>query len=193
MFVMNLTRRCRWGALLCVCACAFALPACGGDSGSNADTTDSGHVDLAPDAGADATTADAGGDAAMADAGIDAAASTIEIAGTYDSDYDSVETISSDSWKVVASYGTTDSPIPTYDNDANFAVTQNPQDAQYSPGKFNKIVWTEPASDGSFYYCTVDFGLDTADAAAASDQTADDSDPASGGCGGSAWTKLTPQ
>jgi hypothetical protein len=72
-------------------------------------------------------------------------------------------------------------------------VTQNPEDSEWDPSKYSKIVWTEIADDFSWYYCIVDFGKDTAEEARDSEQTADDSDPASQGCGGDfSWTKMIP-
>ena len=112
-------------------------------------------------------------------------AAEIEIEGSWSSDFGGSEIIDSDVW---TSFDDVD--IVQYDNGKNFAVTQNPDDADFDPGKFNKIVWTE-VSNGSFYYCTVDFGLDSAEDAAESEQTADDSNPEEDGCGGFSWTKLT--
>jgi len=92
------------------------------------------------------------------------------------------ETITSTSWA--------SGILIEFDEDQNFAVTQNQPDASFFPSKFNKIVYTEPVDD-SFFYCFVDFGLDTAMEARTSTQTADATDPASGGCGGFTWTQLT--
>jgi hypothetical protein len=60
----------------------------------------------------------------------------------------------------------------------------------FNPSKFNRFVWTA-ITGGSFYYCTVDFGLATLNDALASTKTADDSDPDASGCGGFSWTKLS--
>lgn len=81
------------------------------------------------------------------------------------------------------------SAIAVYDNALNFVVTQTPEDAMFNPGLYNRIVYTEPAND-AFFYCTVDFGLDSVDAALTSTQTADASSPATGGCGMFSWTGL---
>ena len=109
----------------------------------------------------------------------------LEVLGTFDTSFGSEETVTAEAWGSAA--------IVAFDNDANFAITQNAEDAEFSPSAFNKLVWTEPATDGSFYYCTVDFGLETQAAAEASEKTADDSDPDNSGCGGFSWTKLTPK
>jgi hypothetical protein len=109
-------------------------------------------------------------------------AGALEVAGTWTTNYDTSETLSDTEWN--------GSAIVEFDNDANFAITQNAEDAMYDPGKFNKLVWTEPA-EGSFYYCTVDFSLETADDAKNTTKTADDSDPLNSGCGDFGWTMMT--
>jgi hypothetical protein len=122
------------------------------------------------------------------DGGPQSQSQAIEIAGTWESNFGGTETISSESWGFD---GGTAAIVADYDNAENFAVTRNPDDAEFSPGLYNRIVWTEP-SDDSFYYCTVAFGLDSLDDALASTETADDSDPENSGCGGMfAWTKLS--
>jgi hypothetical protein len=109
----------------------------------------------------------------------------IEIAGTWESNFGVIESISSEGWG--------DAAIVAFDNGDNFAITQNADDAAFSPGLFNRNVWTEPAN-GSFYYCTVAFGLESEEAALESTATADASDPENSGCGGAfAWTKLSAQ
>lgn len=109
-------------------------------------------------------------------------APTIEIEGEYDSNFGGTETVTSDMW------GT--SSVRAYDNDDNVAYLQLPEDDQFNPDTFAKVVWTEPV-DGAFYYCWVDFALETLEAARTSTATWDASDPDNSGCGGFSWTKLT--
>lgn len=106
----------------------------------------------------------------------------IEIGGTWESSFGGTETISSEAWG--------DADVVSFDNDENVAITQNADDAEFNPGKFNRIVWTEPEDD-SFYYCWVAFALDTEQEALDSDATADASAPDESGCGDFAWTKLS--
>jgi hypothetical protein len=106
----------------------------------------------------------------------------IELVGTYSSNFGSDETITEEKWG--------DATLEDWDNGANWAVTRNPDDAEYFPGKYAKVVWTEPAG-GSFYYCTVAYGLDTLEAAATSTQAADATNPDTSGCSGFSWTKLS--
>jgi hypothetical protein len=122
------------------------------------------------------------------DDGDDAPANTstgIEIAGTWTSEFGE-EVIADESW----SSGDTVALIADFSNTENVAVTQNSDDADFAPGKFNRIVWTEIAG-GSFFYCYTDFGLDSEDDAQSSSTMPDASDPAVGGCGDFPWTKLT--
>lgn len=114
------------------------------------------------------------------------AANEIEIAGTWDNDFDGTETIDDTSW---TSFTTVS--IIEFDNATNVAITQNPPDDEFNPDAFSRVVWTEPEADG-FWYCIADFGLATVEDARASTAMADDTDPATGGCGGFAWTRLTP-
>jgi hypothetical protein len=111
----------------------------------------------------------------------------IEIDGSWTSSFGGTEIIDDDSWTV----GDSVSVISDYSNTENVAITRNPDDAEFDPGKYNRNVWTE-LSGGSFYYCTTDFGLDTVEDAQAATTTPDASDPDASGCGGSfPWTKLT--
>jgi hypothetical protein len=105
----------------------------------------------------------------------------IELEGSWTGEFGDEE-ISSASWN-----GAT---LVEFDNAENTAITQNAEAAAFDPGKFNKLVWTEPRND-SFYYCTVDYGLDSADAAAATAKTADEDDLEGVGCGGFPWSYLT--
>lgn len=109
----------------------------------------------------------------------------IEIAGSWDGEFGDTEVIDSDSW----AFAFETAALVAFDNRENYAITENPADAEYDPGKYNKIVWTEP-EDGTFYYCTVAFGVDSPSEAEASEQEADESDIEKG-CGGFAWSKLS--
>ena len=106
----------------------------------------------------------------------------LEVIGDWSDNYGGSTTITTAQWGA--------DTVVRYDNIGNRAVLRAPADAAYNPSKFSKNVWTEPA-DGSFWLCTVDFGLDTEEGAMASTKTADASKPAEGGCGGFAWTKMS--
>jgi hypothetical protein len=139
--------------------------------------------------GADAGAAGSAGDAGSAgEAGAGGAphVEPFELLGAYDDNYGGSFVITADAWG--------SSALVAYDNASNAAYTQYPGNDEYNPNKFAKTVYTEPANDDSFYFCTVVFSAETLAEAQASTATADDSDPDNGGCGGQfAWTKATKQ
>jgi hypothetical protein len=107
----------------------------------------------------------------------------LEIVGEYDDNFGGEQIITEKDWN--------GSSIVGYDNDENVVYTQFSDDDQFNPNKFAKTVYTEPKS-GSFYFCMVEFSLDSLDEAKQSTASADDSDPDTSGCGGEfAWTKAT--
>lgn len=114
----------------------------------------------------------------------------IEVAGSWENVAFSEEDVVDDaSWSQTYMAGTedalaTDYAITKFDNATNTAILEDPS------GKFNRWQWTDVSSD-AFYYCTVAFGLDSAEDAENSGETADDSDPETSGCGTFPWTKLT--
>jgi len=110
-------------------------------------------------------------------------AEVIEIAGLWDNNFGSQEDINSTQWGTAA--------VVYFDNQNNFAITQNAADAEFSPSLFNKLVWTEVVNQET-WYCTIDFGKDTAEDAENTVNVADSSDLDDMGCGGFSWTKLVP-
>ena len=123
----------------------------------------------------------------------DESLSTLEIVGKYANSFGGTETINEAVWKTESDgFPAFYAKIDAFDNQDNFAITQNSSDAEYSPNAFNKIVWTEPDASGAFFYCTVAFGLASAEEAAATEDEADAGDLESG-CMNFSWTQLTPQ
>lgn len=126
-----------------------------------------------------------GGAGSSADSGSKPSAGDdeLEIAGEWKGEFGD-ENISVEDWSGAM--------VVEFDNDHNVAYTQYPEDAEFNPGKFSKLVWTEPTDEG-FYYCTLDFGLDSLADAKDSAKTADAKNPEDmGSCGMFAWTKLEP-
>ncbi len=115
----------------------------------------------------------------------------IVIAGSWETNFDGREDIDDDQWTFV--FDENDDLVQAmidFDNDERWAITQNPEDAEFGPGSYNRSVWTD-LEDDRFYYCTVDFGLESEEDAHASEQKADEED-LEGGCGeGSPWTEMT--
>ncbi len=110
-------------------------------------------------------------------------APAIEVHGTWETEW-GAEDITSHSWN--------SSTVVSYDNSANIAITQNPEDAEYNPGQYNKLVWTNINVDGTLHYCTVAYGHSTAEEAMAATDGSDLEDLDGEGCGGFKWTKLNP-
>lgn len=117
------------------------------------------------------------------DGEIDPDENDIEIAGHWDTNFDTTEDIDDEWWDFMH--------MIEFDNDDRWAVTQNPEDNEWGADTYNRLVWT-PIEDDVFYYCTVDFNLDTEEEAMDTDATADDDD-LDGGCGGNPWTEMTRQ
>lgn len=115
--------------------------------------------------------------------GLDGGAA-IEVQGRYMSNFGELEVIDATQWGFTK--------LIEFDNATRVAVTQNPATDMFNPSKFNRYVWTPKSQDGSFYYCTVDYGLQTVELARSSTKVADATSPMTAGCGGFAWTKLTP-
>jgi len=152
----------RTGLLVLCIAASFGLSACSSNNGSE------------NAADASATTGDAPSNTD----------GDVEVAGTWLDNFGTTTTITNESWG--------DTALTNFDNQANMAITQNPADAEFGPSEFNKLVWTEPADDGSWYLCIIDYGKMTADEALNSTNVADDTDPANGGCGTFEWTHMMP-
>ncbi len=82
--------------------------------------------------------------------------------------------------------------IVSFNATDNTAITQLPADSEFNSGKFSRIIWTAPDTNGEFWWCTEAFAQDSADAAAAAPAIADATDPENGGCGDFAWSKASP-
>jgi hypothetical protein len=178
----------------------LTLAACSGDGDSGVDVIDDSDHDAINSAATDDDTAgDPDSDDANAPTGDDINAPTgddagpapddagdeatehLELTGEWDDNYGGTTSVTSDAWGFDI--------VVSYDNDANWAIVQVPEEAAWNPGTYSKVVWTEPA-DGRFFLCTLDYALETRAAAESSEATADDSAPLEGGCGGFAWTEL---
>jgi len=117
----------------------------------------------------------------------------LEIVGTWESSFGGTEVIADESWDAFGDDWETSSEIVRYDNESNVLITKGPDFEDPEVDVFGRVLWTEP-EDGSFYYCTIAFGLETLADALVDTTTADPSDPeAAGSCGAGSWTKLTEQ
>jgi hypothetical protein len=105
----------------------------------------------------------------------------LEVVGHWESEWGS-EIIDGTSWGTAA--------VRAWNNLDNWVILQMPETDEWNPSKYSRQIWTE-ALDGTFYYCTVAYGLGTHEEAEAAHNTADASDPATSGCGDFAWTALS--
>ena len=111
-----------------------------------------------------------------------------EIAGVYSDGY-GTHTVGNDTWK--AEYPGADGGDPVtavveltvVDNDADFTVGEN------ADNTWSRYDWTVVGQD--LYYCQIEYAAASEDDALAN-ENADRTDPASSGCGGFAWSLLTP-
>jgi len=120
----------------------------------------------------------------------DTTPTTIEIAGEWNDNFGTLETITADAWTAKGTGFESKTTIVEHDNAANWAITKSSADDAYSANKFAKRIWIEP-KDGVFHYCSVVIKQDTAELAKATTLTANDSDLDGKGCGGFPWSKLT--
>jgi len=150
----------------------------------SSDDKNDDHQSTASGGSSDESTSSDGG-AGGADSKSGSEADALEIIGKYSDNFGGKQIITATTWN--------DATIADYDNDKNVVYTQYPDDDEFNPSKFTKTVYTDPDEAGSFYFCTVEFSLDTLMQAQESTATADDSDPDNGGCGQFSWTKATPE
>jgi hypothetical protein len=118
-------------------------------------------------------------------------AEDLAIAGAYLDAFGSDHVITNELW--TQTYPGAE-PLPfhitSYDNVEQVVIAQNDETSAYSPGLWSRFDWTD-GPDGHLYYCQAVFDAPT-EAAAEATARPDDADPASTGCGGFAWTDLTP-
>jgi hypothetical protein len=108
-----------------------------------------------------------------------------EIAGVWTDAYGTTHAIDAFVWD----QGWTSFDIERFSNFDRVVVAQNAANAPFFPGRWSRFDWTEFA--GGVWYCQTAY--DAASAwEARQTPAADPTDPANAGCGGFAWTQLTP-
>lgn len=157
--------------MTCVrCLFLFGLAACGG-SGDPTDDTDR--------AGETGETGETGDTGAPTDEGL-------AIAGSYVDEFGTVHVIDDVSW--TQTFPGSDPwtfAIASYDNAARFVIAQNDPEDPYNGGLWSRFDWT-----GDLHVCQTAYAAAT-EAEAEATPPADDAD-LDHGCGGFAWTDLTP-
>lgn len=79
--------------------------------------------------------------------------------------------------------------VVDYSDEDGWAIAQNGSDNAWNAGLWSRFEWAR--ANDRLFYCQVAFDAET-EATARAAQAADASDPENGGCGGFAWTELTP-
>ena len=149
-------------------------------SDNDADTSDTGKPDSDNDDDADSENDD---DADTEEEG------PLEIIGRYIDTYETAHVITETDWMMKsATYGVSIYKISQYSNKNDFIIAQNDESNGYAPEKWSRFDYTE--KNGDLYYCQTAYDAETEEAALAT-PAADKTDPATTGCGGFAWTKLT--
>ncbi len=186
-------------ALIQSAACQTDTPAPGdgttGPSASSDATSSSGFPadDLAPattsgfDGSTTGASTDTGTSGVTSDGDVSSSttgAASIEIAGNWLDDFGGEHQISDTKWIDVFGEDMFPYTIDHYDNDADVAIAQDDGD-----GTWSKFEWIQDGE--AVWYCQSAFGLKSAQAAMAAPD-ADSADPATGGCGGFAWSALHP-
>jgi hypothetical protein len=192
-------------AVMLLGACALVFSGCNDDDGGG---DGAGGVDAPAGAGGDdgaggtgtggpgaggaggggAGTGGAGGDTT---GGAGPGSDTFALIGEWQTHFGAVERIDMEGWWTFNGPDTFGVEVVWVDDEARVAITRNPEDADFGPGQYNRTVWID-ADAGGYWYCVVDFGLESLESAQASDATADPSEPATSGCGGFGWTLLSP-
>jgi len=117
----------------------------------------------------------------------------IEIAGTWENNFGSIDTITSETWD----FGSYVDSIIMYDNEENSMLTMTPDTVEWSLiVTYNMILWTEITQNSNgkdtFLYCNAVFGKSSLEEAASATPVYDNSseDPFDWTCGdfGSPWT-----
>lgn len=112
----------------------------------------------------------------------------LEIAGTYTDEFGGHHTITQTTWDSSDATFTFIFHILEFDNDLNFLVALNDSANSFNPGLYSRFMWTY--ANGNLYYCQDVF--DATSETAARYAPFSDAGNLTTGCGGFAWTNLTP-
>jgi hypothetical protein len=115
--------------------------------------------------------------------------SALEIAGRYQDDYGTLHSISDTAWNM--DFGGTESRfvVLSHSNAHHYLLAQNHPSNAFGGGLFSRFDWTRRG--GELWFCQTAYDAPDWTAVQAV-PAADASDPASGGCAGFAWSRLTP-
>ncbi len=111
--------------------------------------------------------------------------------GTWTDEFGGIHAIEGEAWKQTFAEpeaAPLQFHIRQFDNERRYAIAQNDMSNEWAPELWSRFDWT--VSGGDAWYCQTAWGAQTADDALAT-AAADDADPATTGCGGGPWSRLT--
>lgn len=111
-----------------------------------------------------------------------------EIAGMYQDDYEGTHEIDGLAWKM-GGQAASQFHLLELSNESRFLIAENDPANPYNPGKFSRFDWYQSDSQ-ILYYCQTAYQAESA--AAAKVSTPADPTDLTTGCGGFAWSQLTP-
>jgi len=115
--------------------------------------------------------------------------SGLAIVGTYLDNWDSTHEITDSTWTMGMAGTSSVFHITIFSNADQYLIAQNDAANQYSPSLWSRFDWTQ--DQGILYYCQTAYDA-ASEQAALDTPRADVKDLAGKGCGGFAWSKLTP-
>lgn len=110
-----------------------------------------------------------------------------DIVGNFTDNYKNPHTVLAAQWF----NGKSEYKLTKSDTTNKFFIGLNSAGNAYNASKYSRFDWTKDSSSGQVYYCQSAYDKATA-AGAEAVTTSDSSDPANSGCGGFAWSQLTP-
>jgi hypothetical protein len=158
-----------------------AVAGAGGDLGIAGAGGAAGHE--AAGSGAGSRETGAGGEGGRSPGDVTPA---LEIAGTYEDDWGITHAIDDETWDQ-GDAGRFE--ILEFDNDTGVVIAHNAEDNAFNPGTYSRFDWTR--FDDELWYCQTVYDAESAEAARDA-EAADATDPSTSGCGGFAWSRLTP-
>ncbi len=117
----------------------------------------------------------------------------LDILGDYLDGWEGFHRITADSWQQGVGPDASFFNITQYDNDTMMLIAQNDSDNTWNPDLWSRFDWTWTSAGTrtqTLYYCQTVY--DAASEQAALDTTAADATDLTTGCGGFAWSMLTP-
>ena len=111
------------------------------------------------------------------------------IQGIYVDDYDSKHNIGDEQWKMIMFGSPSVFHYSQFSNTNRFVIAQNDDANDYNAGKWSRFDWTWTSGDTQLWFCQTAYAAES-EADALATAAADDTNPASSGCGGFAWSRL---